>query len=147
MCAKALARLHGRAGSSEPSLVAYVISTIISSAGSILIIPHVNFSYKTPLGQMYIFYFCTLLWQQVIVKKNNHMGKGMRVQSRISKDLRCRDSVWCRPSDIVRNTIQMSEALMTRQDIWSENIFLDSHCTYSWQSLHFVKRLPIGQIL
>ena len=32
--AKALARLHGCAGSPEPSLVAYVISTIISWAGS-----------------------------------------------------------------------------------------------------------------
>ena len=34
--AKALARLRECAGSPEPSLVAYVISTIISSAGSIL---------------------------------------------------------------------------------------------------------------
>ena len=34
--AKALARLHKCAGSSEPSLVAYVTSTIISWAGSIL---------------------------------------------------------------------------------------------------------------
>ena len=32
--AKDLVRLHGRAGSPEPSLVAYVISTIISWAGS-----------------------------------------------------------------------------------------------------------------
>ena len=32
--AKALVRLHGGAGSPEPSLVAYVISTIISWAGS-----------------------------------------------------------------------------------------------------------------
>ena len=32
--AMALARLHGCAGSPDPSLVAYVISTIISSAGS-----------------------------------------------------------------------------------------------------------------
>ena len=32
--AKALARLRGCAGSPEPSLVAYVISTIISRAGS-----------------------------------------------------------------------------------------------------------------
>ena len=33
--AKALVRLRGCAGSSEPSLVAYAISTKISSAGSI----------------------------------------------------------------------------------------------------------------
>ena len=32
--AKALARLHGCAGSPEPSLVAYAISIIISRAGS-----------------------------------------------------------------------------------------------------------------
>ena len=35
--AKALARLRGYAGSPEPSLVAYVISTIISWAGSIML--------------------------------------------------------------------------------------------------------------
>ena len=35
--AKALARLHGCAGSPEPSLVAYVISTIISWAGSFIL--------------------------------------------------------------------------------------------------------------
>ena len=33
---KALVRLHGCAGSPEPSLVAYVISTVISWAGSII---------------------------------------------------------------------------------------------------------------
>ena len=36
--AKALARLRGCAGSPEPSLVAYVISTIISWAGSFLLV-------------------------------------------------------------------------------------------------------------
>ena len=34
---KALARLRGSAGSPEPSLVAYVIKTIISCAGSNII--------------------------------------------------------------------------------------------------------------
>ena len=49
-----------------------------------------------------------------------------------------RDSVWGWPSDIVRKTIQMSKTLMTRQDILPENIFWDSHCTYCWQSTHFI---------
>ena len=40
--AKALARLCGCAGSPEPSLVAYVISTIISWTGSILCLVLVN---------------------------------------------------------------------------------------------------------
>ena len=40
--AKALARLRGCAGSPEPSLVAYVISTIISWAGSFLLTPSWN---------------------------------------------------------------------------------------------------------
>ena len=50
--AKALVRLHGCAGSPEPSLVAYVISTIISWAGSYhhmldsnIVLPQKAFSY------------------------------------------------------------------------------------------------------
>ena len=45
----------------------------------------------------------------------------------INKTFGNRDLVWGRPSDIVRKIIQMSETLMTRQDILSEDIFLGIH--------------------
>ena len=38
------------------------------------------------------------------------------------------DSVWSRPSDIVRDVIQMPEIELTQADILSESKFLDLHC-------------------
>ena len=47
--AKALARLHGCAGSSEPSLVAYVISIIISWAGSFYVTDQLKWDFRTSI--------------------------------------------------------------------------------------------------
>ena len=40
-----------------------------------------------------------------------------------------RDSVWHRPSDIVRKKFQMSESLLSSLDSLSETIFGSVHCT------------------
>ena len=58
--AKALWRLHGRTGSPEPSLVAYVLSTIISWAGSFVGLGwatgYRRFGSGRPITQVQIYY-------------------------------------------------------------------------------------------
>ena len=62
---------------------------------------------------------------------NSSAMLGNSVQQTTSADdiffLALRDSVWCRPSDIVRKKFQMSESLLSSLDSLSETIFGKAH--------------------
>ena len=59
---KALARLRGCAGSPEPSLVAYVISTVISCAGSINVFVREKISFTSHQNQDISCKFSIIIW-------------------------------------------------------------------------------------
>ena len=67
--AKALARLRGCAGSPEPLLVTYVISTIISWAGSNINILYSPFTFSSFILYCFIFFIFSiiLLYNKTIV--------------------------------------------------------------------------------
>ena len=65
--AKALARLRGCAGSPEPSLVAYVISTIISWAGSKDHLEEMKSSNRPNLGKLRMTYYQRILFSDYLL--------------------------------------------------------------------------------
>ena len=112
--AKTLARLRGCAGSPESSLVAYVISTIISWAGSIIYIPQYDKHVNREFNFMNVgFCIAVNVWGMSIHKLSNNVNRLYFPK--------------CHPSRAEKDALKW---------IWNELHYLKSNCCHVRKVLH-----------
>ena len=137
--AKALARLRGCPGSSEPSLLAYVISTIISWAGSNLYIG-TNSSRLIRVYTTVCYFYCSHYMSCLMTKPTKWLCAQQRLRSAWASALKCwKDSMKAlRGVDFMKYTLTRSncrkmaklKSLSVHQKIFFSIKLLHVHLQY-----------------